>query len=334
MRNHNKTAHSADGEEKHNGKRTRNSISPQNINDTLQDVNNEVDGYTWIERRLSPMKLATTTGLLFKENCTDVSEISRCTTSYANDSKSTSCSLSRDFGNSHSTMYFNADINGNGVADIVAMGQFGISSLGADINPSDVQYTTDIANFVHDLSQTQRRDLSLILASTVDKVNRDKTDKRLWKTNIPTSPEEMRRQYWDGKTSFLDNIPFPTVQSVGEHAYVSIRDCIKNRLAFGFAIEKLEIVKDSTAPIRSIMQSPKCQRIIRDCKDKYDVPVLIVFLKEWQDGYDPHSFSKANRGSVWVKTITISEPHEHKNESEVRDRILRGAHNWLPLTFF
>ena len=125
-------------------------------------------------------------------------------------------------------MYFNADINGNGVADKVAMGQFGISYLGADINPSDVQYTTDIANFVHDLSQTQRRDLSLILASTVDKVNRDKTDKRLWKTNIPTSPEEMRRQYWDGKTSFLDNIPFPTVQSIGEHAYVSIRDCIKN----------------------------------------------------------------------------------------------------------
>ena len=82
------------------------------------------------------------------------------------------------------------------------------------------------------------------------------------------------------------------------------------------------------------MQSPKCQRIIRDCKDKYDVPVLIVFLKEWQDGYDPHFFSKANRGSVWVKTITISEPHDHKNESEVRDRILRGAHNWLPLTFF
>jgi hypothetical protein len=311
------TAHS-DGDDKPNAKRRRNSIS------TLQEVNNELDGYLWIERRLSPMKLDNTTGLLFKDNCTDVSEMSRCTTSFANDSISTSCFPSRDFGNSHSNMYFNADINGNGVADIVAMGQFGMSSLGAYLNPSDVQYTTDIANFVHDLSQSQRRDLSLILASTVQKVNRDKTEKRLWKTNIPTSPEEMRRQYWDGKTSFLGNIPFPTVQSIGEHAYVSIRECIKNRLAFGFAIEKLEIIKDSTAPVRTVMQSPKCQRIIRDCNNKYDVPVLIVFLKEWQDGYDPHSFSKANRGSVWVKTITISEPHEHKNQSEVCDRILRG----------
>ena len=67
------TAHS-DGDDKPNAKRRRNSIS------TLQEVNNELDGFIWIERRLSPMKLDNTTGLLFKDNCKDVSEMSGCTT--------------------------------------------------------------------------------------------------------------------------------------------------------------------------------------------------------------------------------------------------------------
>lgn len=322
LNNHNKLDHSdrleTDGPQKPNGKRTRNSISPHNMSDSLDNCNDGSDGYIWMERRTSPMKLATTSGILFHGNRTESNERILTKVAYDNEIKSACCLSSANFGNINSTTYFNADINGNGVADIVALGQFGISSLGAELTAADVQYTTDIANFVHNLSQNQRRDLSLILAETVAKVNRDRTDRRLWKTNIPTSPEEMRRQYWDGKSSFLCNIPYPTVESIGEHAYVSIRQCIQNRLAFGFGIEKLVIVEDPTAPVRSVMQSPKCQQVIQACTNKYDVPVLILFLKEWQDGYDPHSFSKANRGSVWIKTITISEPHEHKNQSEVR----------------
>ena len=102
----------------------------------------------------------------------------------------------RDFGNLHSTSYFNADISGSGVADVVALSQFGISSLGNNLHPADVQYVTDMANFVHGLTQMQRNDLSRLLHGTVSKLKRDfdAGNKCKWKTIIPTDPVDMRRQ--------------------------------------------------------------------------------------------------------------------------------------------
>lgn len=223
----------------------------------------------------------------------------------------------RDFGNAHSSTFFNADINGTGVADVVALGQFGICDVGKELHPSDVQYATDMGNFVHGLSQIQRSDLSRLLHGTVLKVKRDMDplNKRQWKTEIPANPSVMRKLFWEGKQSFLGNIPFPTVHLVENHAYVSLRDCIRNRLAFGFPLEKVEF-RDNHS-VHSVMQSESSQRVLRRCDKDYKEPVLIILLKEWQDGYDPHSFSKTNRGSSWIKIVTISEPHEHKNGPEV-----------------
>jgi hypothetical protein len=226
----------------------------------------------------------------------------------------------RNFGNSMCSAYFNADINGSGVADLVALSQFGISNVGTEIHASDVQYSADMANFVLGLSNSQRNDLSQLLNATVLKVKRDERNPRMWKTTIPINPFLMRKQYCDGKNSFLRNIPIPFVQSVGCHAYVSLRECIRLRLAFGYPLERLELcedIADKHNNVRTLMQSECCQRIIQKCKCLYKEPVLILFLKEWQDGYDPHSFSKANRGSAWIKMITIAEPHEHRNCREV-----------------
>jgi hypothetical protein len=270
----------------------------------------------WLEARSSPSKEKKEDSLLYCKDSLSQRDLFPTETGVSGASKA---SL-RDFGNAHSSSYFNSDINGSGVADIVSLSQFGLSQVGKEIHPADVQYCTDLANFVHGLSQSQRSDLSHILQGTVSKVNRDSTSMRLWKTTIPTTPFAMRKQFWEGSKSFLGNIPYPTVESVDEHAYVSLRECIRNRLAFGFPLEKLEIREENEERykyVRSLMQSEHCQRIIRKCQELYDEPVLILLLKEWQDGYDPRSFSKANRGSAWLKTTTISEPHENRNGREV-----------------
>jgi hypothetical protein len=230
----------------------------------------------------------------------------------------------RDFGNSQSTAYFNADINGCGMADIVGMCSFGISEIGNSIHPADVQYATDMGGFIHGLTRAQRDNLSCFLASTVAKVQRDlqtgpKKSTALWKTSIPTNKEVMRRQFWEGKRAFLSNIPCPTVHRLKSHAYTSLRDCIRDRLAFGFPLESVDVRdEDGTMPVRTLTQSRSSQAVLRQCQDLYNEPVLVLFMKEWQDGYDPHAMSKNNRGSCWVKLVTISEPHTHRNSPEVR----------------
>lgn len=279
----------------------------------------------WIEVRSSPQKVNQQDSLVnlspgsTGESAAFVKDTQRRL--FDGDSSRSNVSSLRDFGNIHSSSYFNADINGTGVADVVALCQFGISDIGKQIHPSDVQYVTDMANFVHGLSHTQRKDLSGILLATVSKVERDgdPSNKRKWKTLIPTNPSDMRRQYWEGKQSFLCNIPYPTIHSVDNHAYVSLRECIRNRLAFGFPLENLQTSEDRhDVPIRTVMEADASQAVIQRCKNAYDEPVLVLLLREWQDGYDPRSFSKKNRGSCWIKTVTIAEPHEHSNGPEVR----------------
>jgi hypothetical protein len=222
----------------------------------------------------------------------------------------------RNFGNPQSTAYFNADINGSGIADIVAKCEFQLQEVGKLLHKSDVQYATDMAQFVHGLTHSQRNSLSRLLASTLAKAARDSRAKS-WKTTIPTNPVVMRNHFWDGQNAFLSNIPCPTVYTLTSHAYTSVRDCIRDRLAFGFPLEKVELCDDENAPVRTLMQSISSQRVLRTCQDLFTEPVLVLFLTEWQDGYDPHAMSKNNRGSCWVKVITISETHDGRNCAQV-----------------
>lgn len=265
----------------------------------------------WVQTRNSPMKEKKEESLLYPSNLDDDERKVACKLFHS----ATNTSL-RDFGNPQSTAYFNADINGSGIADIVAKCDFQLPEVGKRLHESDVQYATDMAQFVHGLTHSQRNSLSRLLASTVAKVDRDSRTKS-WKTTIPTNPVVMRNQVWEGKNALLWNIPCPPVHTLASHAYTSVRDCIRDRLAFGFPLEKVELREDENAPVRTLMQSRSSQRVLRKCQDLYNEPVLVLFLKEWQDGYDPHAMSKKNRGSCWVKVVTISEPHDDRNSAQV-----------------
>ena len=48
-------------------------------------------------------------------------------------------------------------------------------------------------------------------------------------------------------------------------------------------------------------------------------PIVILTFTEWSDGFEPAAAAKGNRGSVWIKTVTIS--------------ILRGAKHSLVNTY-
>jgi hypothetical protein len=267
----------------------------------------------WEVTRKSPMKLQGEDSLLIAGG--EVGATKRVL--FEADKQRVTSSL-RDFGNDNSSSYFNADIHGSGLADVVGKCQFEITDIGKELHPADVQYTTDMAKFVHGLTHSQRDQLASILDATVQKIQRDSCSTASWKTAIPTTSQLLRSQIWEGKKSFLSNIPFPSVEQVGSHGYCSLRACIRDRLAHGFPLEKVELRDDDNRdPVRTCMQSKNSQEKLKLCLHQYEEPVLVLFLKEWQDGYDPHSFSKTNRGSCWVKIMTIAEPHDHRNSPEV-----------------
>ena len=37
-------------------------------------------------------------------------------------------------------------------------------------------------------------------------------------------------------------------------------------------------------------------------------PLICLYTNEWSDGFEPHYSVKVNKGSAWLKTVTISPP--------------------------
>ena len=131
---------------------------------------------------------------------------------------------------------------------------------------------------------------------------------------IPTNMKLLDQRYLKRKHSFMQNIPRPPVTEIGNHAYVSLKSCIADLLARHDS--EIEILTDYDGKtVKYISQSARAQSLIQSMKNLASidgrlldptVPRLILHLIEWSDDFDPAKCIKDNRGSAWIKTVTIS----------------------------
>jgi hypothetical protein len=134
----------------------------------------------------------------------------------------------------------------------------------------------------------------------------------MWFTRIPCSPQEMHSLYMKGKDALIPNLPRPTVQIVEEHAYISLRDCVADLLGHGLETDFITEVgtTDNVVEVSQIGQCMFSQAIYKRGKDTHgSVPFICLYVLEWSDGFEPSISTKANRGSCWIKSVTISPTH-------------------------
>jgi hypothetical protein len=158
-----------------------------------------------------------------------------------------------------------------------------------------------------------------VLKLTVAKVKSDmkiagKPD-RPWKSFIPTTYLDIRKHYTGYPDSFLNQLPIPKVLPLGNSfACIRLRDCVQNFLAYGFPLSTIPKPPSSDDRVSSIMESAYCRRRLEEIEKLYPSgPVLVLWMLEWSDGYDPHGFAKANRGSAWIKVVTFVPPTKYGN---------------------
>ena len=226
-------------------------------------------------------------------------------------------------GSPSSSTYFWEEYNSRngGLRSIVARSEFGMSTVGNDISMPDIRFVTETARFCHTLSRGQREDFARILRMTVAKTIQDNSRnnvKRPWKVAIPTTMLHIRQNITDYSDAFLNLLPMPRVESIGsigsKFAYISLREIVQNFLAFGYELVKYS--QNHDGKVTQIVDCLHCRRRYKEIQAMYSVPVLVLWIIEWSDGYDPHSFSKANRGSAWTKVITFVPPHNKTNSIE------------------
>jgi hypothetical protein len=125
---------------------------------------------------------------------------------------------------------------------------------------------------------------------------------------LPTTGGDIQKLYVRGKHALLPNLPRPKVQMVGSHAYVSLTDCIADLLGLGCSVDCVRQRKPDELVI-SISQSDRAQGILQNSKLMFsDNDIMVLYLVEWSDGFEPSISVKSNRGSCWLKTVTISPP--------------------------
>jgi hypothetical protein len=120
----------------------------------------------------------------------------------------------------------------------------------------------------------------------------------------------MRSLYVLGKDALLPNLPRPPVTIIDNHAYVSLKDCVADLLGHGFEVDSIEAnVDGDNGSVRKISESKVARRILNNVSRTHLQPenVLCLYLTEWSDGFEPSS-AKSNRGSCWIKTVTIAPP--------------------------
>ena len=151
---------------------------------------------------------------------------------------------------------------------------------------------------------------------------------------VPSSVNLMNQRYLKGKYSFMHNIPKPVVSNIGRHGYVSLKSCIADLLArHNFEIE--EIVQADFDSVQYIGQCRRARLFVEYVKDldglvDPHIPRLILYIIEWSDDFDPAKCIKDNRGSAWVKSVTISPLHinceEFKNTYPIAIGYTKDSH--------
>lgn len=214
-----------------------------------------------------------------------------------------------------SERFFNDDLGGRGVYKLVARSQFHIDNLDEDLELDDVKMLVGLCRLANELSRTQRDRLAVLLDLVVNHTKKSCDPNKMattLETKVPSTPSQVREMFIKGSHAMVPNLPRPTVRLLGDHAYVSLKECIQDVLARDVVLEP--ICSGMPNPIVSKLSECKAAKPIWEAAyELYGDKLLYgnamcLYITEWSDDFEPNSLQKSGRGSIWIKTITISSP--------------------------
>jgi len=196
------------------------------------------------------------------------------------------------FNNGCSEAYFKREFmkKGSGLSYLVMLANAQQAENDSDTDWKEVRLHFLYASLVSKLSRIDRVDLGRLIGYALE-MNPDEMS-----TSIPTSGVRIRSKYIDGKFALLKNLPRPSVISFDGHAYVHLKECIADLLAHGVPISCItdgnEVHPDTN--VSRVAESRKAKHIYRNAvaATGTNQNLLVLFIIEWSDGFDPMSSSK------------------------------------------
>ena len=146
-------------------------------------------------------------------------------------------------------------------------------------------------------------------------------------TRIPKSGLEIDKFYLKNKYSLMEQLPLPSMSIKEDHAYVSLISIIDHFLAFG-NVPDLAFCTPMEKSHRSITNCEFARKLYSDVKSSVpmNTNVMMLYLTLWSDDFEATSLRK-NVHSTWIKTVTISPPHNETTSTKYNYILAIGRKN-------
>jgi hypothetical protein len=158
-----------------------------------------------------------------------------------------------------------------GVAHLVGNSNFHVTEAAKNIATDEVAMHLNVASLVCTSTRSQCDQLALIFdqvtKAAVNQFCAD-TSEKVWSTRIPRTPGDIRNLYVCGKFSILPNLPRPTVFIVGDHGYVSLKDCIADVLGHGLELDNV-VAHESCGVVSKLSDSAVAKQILQNAKNSH-----------------------------------------------------------------
>lgn len=137
----------------------------------------------------------------------------------------------------------------------------------------------------------------------------------MWQTRVPIDKNQTRRIFLEGKCAYFPNLPRPNIIMLENHAYAPVMECLEDLLGHGIDIDAINDISNVTSgdgrlSVKWVTETKRAEEILDNAKTVHgDISnVVVIHGVEWSDGFEPNQAAKANRSSVWAKTLSIAQP--------------------------
>jgi len=208
------------------------------------------------------------------------------------------------FSREASIRFFQDQLLGKSVKNLIHRAVTKSNSPHGKMHPKEVTMFLTISRFIASLSRTQRDTLATILCATTEATKKQMdqsyseylTNASFKHIPVPQTKQCLRSIFSEGKYAVFDNLPHPQVHILDDHSYILPSECVAHALA---ASTEPPITSNSLVKPMSLSQ------MAEDISGPNAIEgVSSIFVSFWSDDCEPN-YSKTNRGSIWVLTMTI-----------------------------
>ena len=221
--------------------------------------------------------------------------------------------------NDNTMSFYSHEVLGQGQSYLVARASESRTKTWNDVlhimRDDEADHECKMAKFVNSLTRPQTLEFSQVLSSISNIYIYNNDDLESPCNQLPTTYNDLRNRYLDGRKAITKYLPVPKVTMLGNHSYISINSCLVDFMLkydeYMMSTDEWKAYYNSTEyneTMLNLKNSNKIKNIVDDAIQKVtfnNMKCIPLFIKMWSDDFDPNKSVKSNRQSIWLKTITI-----------------------------